>query len=214
MTLAQALLLFASLAFAVVMLRRNVARALVCLMPSRVAVEIDAPADAVKVPAALASIETQLRSLGFARLGSHHERRWGQPPPRIDFAQPTQGVFASAWLDEAMQPRVDLLTPAGDDGFVVTSSYRRGGREEPGRYFAGGLEQASIERVYRAHLRRVPLVGAVRGSFDQPALIAALQQWYRTVGARELRRQNVPALVWAAFSVGLVAAAAAALLRG
>jgi hypothetical protein len=179
------------------LLRRNLWRAVVYLSPRTVKVEEDAPADAkLKRPDALALPAAELEALGLKFIGTHlEEPRLKSPVLCFDFASPTAHTFASLFLDDDQQPRVELLTPLEKGGFVRTANYRRSAFEGPG-YFSGYLENIPLERILVAHQRRVAALGPPREGWDVAARVAAGKAWYSSYGAqRELRQLHQQGLV-------------------
>ena len=199
--------MLAGLLLAVMLLRLNFWRAILFLFPARVRVEPDAPADQMKLPEELAPAAEQLQALGFLPLGSHEEK----PPLRgatlsYDYAHPGERVFATLHLGSDGTPRLYFLTPLAPEGFVITAGYRRPALDIPGRYRSGGLEEASPERVFRAHLRRLEGLSPT-GNFTWEGRVEAGRSWYRGLGQKELRRQNLPGLLWTVAALAIVASA-------
>ena len=100
-----------------------------------------------------------------------------------------------------------FLTPTVGSGFVITGNHHRPARELKGRYLSGALESLSAARVFTAHLRRVPEIGAPAGDYTQEARLAAAGAWFAGPGAVEVRQQNALGLLWTVGTVGMVAAA-------
>jgi hypothetical protein len=197
----------AGLALATTLLALNLWRAALYLFPSRVRVEPEAPADQMNLPSELAPAEEQLRALGFHALGNHEEK----PPLKratlsYDYAHPGERVFATLHLGSDGTPRLYFLTPLEPEGFVVTADYRRPALDIPGRYRSGGLEEAPPERVFRAHLRRLEGLTPT-GDFTWEGRVEAGRSWYRGLGQREIRRQNLPGLLWTVAALAIVASA-------
>jgi hypothetical protein len=199
--------MLAGLTLAVMLLRLNFWRAILFLFPARVRVEPDAPADQMKLPEELAPAAEQLQALGFLPLGSHEEK----PPLRgatlsYDYAHPGERVFATLHLGSDGTPRLYFLTPLAPEGFVITAGYRRPALDIPGRYRSGGLEEASPERVFRAHLRRLEGLSPT-GNFTWEGRVEAGRSWYRGLGQKEIRKQNLPGLLWTVAALAIVASA-------
>lgn len=213
MSPAQAVVLLAALAVAAYLLRRYLPDALKCVWPSSLRLEVDAPRDAVKVPLRLHPLHDELTALGFELVGSFVERPWlGPQRPCLAYAAPTHGVFAATFVASDLRPRLDLFSFVGEGGVALTSSYRRPAREDPGRYLAGGMENTTVERVLNAHVRRSHALGVSLGPYELEPFVERLNDWLRGSGGKDLRAQNAPALLWSAFSLGMVAAAFFALL--
>lgn len=191
------------------LLRKNLWRAGVWLFPTSVKVEDDAPATAnLKLPATLDKHAQELQRLGFKFIGTHVEQpRLASAVTSYDYALAEGHAFASLFLSEDDEPRVELLTPLEGGGFVRTANYRRTALEEKG-YFSGYLENIPLERVLHAHQRTVTHLGTPISTWDTDARLKAARAWYQSPAAqRELRRQHQTGLVWtfgAAVSVGLV----------
>jgi hypothetical protein len=199
--------MLAGLGLAVMLFVLNLWRAVLFLFPAHVRVEPDAPADQMNLPTGLAPAEEQLRALGFHPLGSHEEK----PPLRratlsYDYAHPGERVFATLHLGSDGSPRLYFLTPLEPEGFVVTAGYRRPALDIPGRYRSGGLEEASPERIFRAHLRRLEGLTPT-GDFTWEGRVEAGRSWYRGLGQMEIRRQNLPGLLWTVAALAIVASA-------
>jgi hypothetical protein len=197
----------AGLGLAVSLLVLNLWRAALFLFPSRVRVEPDAPADQMKLPTELAPAAEQLRASGFIPLGSHEEK----PPLRratlsYDYAHPGERVFATLHLGPDGAPRLYFLTPLAPEGFVITAGYRRPALEIPGLYRSGGLEEAPPERLFRAHLKRLEGLSPT-GDFTWEGRVEAGRSWYRGLGQKEIRRQNLPGLLWTVAALAIVASA-------
>ncbi len=180
------------------LLRRNLWRAIVWLMPSTVRVEDDAPADAkVKLPLPLDKHAAELARLGFRFIGTHLEQpRLGAAVLSFDYASNEAHAYASLTLGEDEEPRVELLTPLAGGGFVRTASYRRSALEEKG-YFSGYLENVPLERLVQAHQRTAAGTGTPVDTYDTAARLAAAKAWYQyPAAARELRQQHQSGLMW------------------
>jgi hypothetical protein len=199
--------MLAGLMLAVMLLRLNFWRAILFLFPARVRVEPDAPAEQMNLPSELAPAAEQLQALGFVPLGSHEEK----PPLRratlsYDYAHPGERVFATLHQGPDGTPRLYFLTPLAPEGFVITAGYRRPALDIPGRYRSGGLEEASPERVFRAHLRRLEGLSPT-GTFTWEGRVEAGHSWYRGLGQKEIRKQNLPGLLWTVAALAIVASA-------
>lgn len=198
----------AGLVLAGVLLALNFWRALLFLLPHTVRVEPEAPADQMDLPDALAPLAAQLQALGFTPLGSHEEKPLLQKATRsYDWAHLGERVFATLHLGNGEGPRLYLLTPLASGGFVVTASYRRPALDLPG-YRSGSLEDASPERLLRAHVRRLDgWEPAGPEAFSWEGRVQAGRAWYQGLGRKEIRRQNLQGLLWTAIALAIVASA-------
>jgi hypothetical protein len=194
------------LALAVMLLKLNLWRAVLYLAPASVRVDTDAPADQMDLPPELAPLAGQLKALGFTALGSHEEKPRLHPATRsYDFARPAERVFATLHLGQDDTPRLYFLTPLAPEGFVITAGYKRPALELPG-YRSGGLEEASPERLYRAHLKRLEGLTPA-GAFTWEGRVDAGRSWYRGLGQKEIRKQNLPGLLWTVAALAILASA-------
>ena len=195
------------LVVAALVLRWNLWRAVLCLRPEAMRVEADAPADQAKPPTALASREAELLALGFVRLGSHTERPpLGAAQLSFDYVHPAERTFATLYGNARGQPRLYFFTPTANGGFVITADHRRPAREEPGRYLSGAMDDVNSDRVFKAHLRRLPEVGPPADALTHDARLAAGRAWYQGAGRHEVRQQNALGLLWTLGSLGMVGA--------
>jgi len=206
--LAQLGIVVTGLVFAVVLLALNFWRAILFLFPHSVRVEPEAPADQMDLPLELAETATQLAHLGFVPLGSHEERPRLQRATRsYDWAHPGERVFATAYQAADGSPRLYFLTPLAPEGFIITAGYRRPALDLPGGvYRSGSLEDAPPERLLRAHLRRMEGVTPA-GDFSWEGRVEAGRSWYRGLGRKEIRRQNLQGLLWTVMALAIVASA-------
>lgn len=196
----------AGLVLALVLLRLNFWRAVLFLAPTSVRVEAEAPADQMDLPAELAPLAEQLRALGFTALGSHEEKpRFHAASRSYDFARSAERVFATLHLGRDDTPRLYFLTPLAPEGFVITAGYKRPALDLPG-YRSGGLEDATPERLYRAHLRRLEGL-TPGGDFTWEGRVEAGRSWYRGLGQKEIRKQNLAGLLWTVAALAIVASA-------
>ncbi|MCY1047147.1 hypothetical protein OV208_37945 [Corallococcus sp. bb12-1] len=197
-----------SLVLAGVLLSLNFWRALLFLFPGKVGIEPEAPADQMDLPEELAPLAGQLQTLGFTPLGSHEEKPLLQKATRsYDWAHTGERVFATLHLGREDRPRLYLLTPLASGGFVVTASYRRPALDLPD-YRSGCLEDASPERLLRAHVRRLDgLALSEPGAFTWEGRVQAGRAWYQGLGRKEIRRQNLQGLLWTAIALAIVAGA-------
>lgn len=192
---------------ALVLLRFQAWRALVCLRPQAVRVELETPADVTEVPPELEDAWAELKKLGFVLLGTHSEK----PPLSaarlfLDGRHPEHPVIASLTSNRDEQDELVFFTQS-ERGFVITANYRRLSTEVPGEYLAGGLEGASPERLLKAHLRRVPEIGTAKVLATLEDRVAAAREWYSRSGKPELRQQHAVGLLWTLGALGMVAAA-------
>jgi hypothetical protein len=197
----------AGLGLAVTLLVMNFWRALLFLFPAQVRVEPDAPGDQMELPDELTFVAEQLRAIGFIPLGSHEEKPLlRRASLSYDYANPAERVFATLHVGPYDTPRLYFLTPLAPEGFVITASYRRPALDIPGRYRSGGLEIVSAERLFRAHLKRLEGLSPT-GQFTWEGRVEAGRSWYRGLGQKELRRQNLPGLLWTVAALAIVASA-------
>ncbi|MFL5345989.1 MAG: hypothetical protein ACJ8AT_14455 [Hyalangium sp.] len=195
------------LGLAVTLLVLNYWRALLYLFPARVRVEPDAPGDRMDLPSELEPTAGQLQALGFLPLGSHEEKPlFRRASFSYDYAHPGERVFATLHLGPNGTPRLYFLTPLAPEGFVITAGYKRPALDIPGRYRSGGLEDVPPERLFRAHLKRLEGVTPT-GDFTWEGRVEAGRSWYRGLGQKELRRQNLPGLLWTVAALAIVASA-------
>lgn len=192
---------------ALVVLRFQAWRAALFLSPQSVRVEAETPADVTTVPGELEDTWGELQKLGFVLLGVHSEKHLLAPAVQfLDGMHPTEPVVVSLSLGPDDEERVEFLTQS-ERGFVLTANYRRIAREVPGAYLSGGLEGASPERVLKAHLRRVPEIGAPKPLHTLDARVDAARAWYSRSGKPELRQQHAVALLWTLGALGMLGAA-------
>ena len=191
-----------------VVMRGNLWRAWLCLSPTSMNIEADAPAGQVKLPAALEKLDAELIELGFVSLGSHLEHpRFGPQMFSFDYAHPTEKCFGTIFLGTNGAAKLYFLTPTEGGGFVVTANHRRAAREIKGRYLSGTLEGLAAARLFTAHVRRVAEVGTPEVELTQAGRIAAAKAWFAGPGNVEVRQQNALGLLWTVGTVGMVAAA-------
>jgi hypothetical protein len=201
------LILLGALGLVLVILYKNLWRAVLCIAPASLALESEDPPDRMQVPAELAPLARELSRLGFSSIGSRREKpRLARATIFYDFAKAQDKVFATLFLSTSGTPRLYYLTVTPNNGFVITADYRRPSREIPGVYLAGALEDFPPERIYRAHLRRIEPIGAV-GEYTQEGRLKAAKAWSSGPGRSEIRQQNLHGLVWTAGTLGILAAA-------
>lgn len=197
----------AALAAALVLLKLQAWRAVLCVAPQLVRVEADTPADVTEVPPELEDAWAELKKLGFVLLGAHTEKaplapvRW-----YLDGKHASEPVLASLSVGRDEQDHLYLFTQS-ERGFVITANYKRPSLEVPGAYLAGGLEGVSPERLFKAHLRRVPEIGAVKRLDTLEDRVNAAREWFARSGKPELRQQHAVGLLWTLGALGMVAAA-------
>jgi len=159
------------------------------------------------VPPELEDGLAELKKLGFTLLGAHSEKTPLAPARQfLDAVLPGEPVVASLTLGPDEHEQLVFFTQS-ERGFVITANYRRLSYEVPGTYLAGGLDGASPERVLKAHLRRVPEIGAPRPLTTIEDRVAAARDWYSRSGKPELRQQHAVGLLWTLGAVGMVCAA-------
>jgi hypothetical protein len=203
--LAELLFVLVALGMAVKLLLLNFWRAVLFLSPGSVRVLPGAPAGQMQLPPELAPLAGQLQALGFVPLGSHVEKpRFQKGTASYDFAHPGEHTFATLHFSPQGEPRFYLLTPLAPEGFVLTAGYRRPGFEVPGRYRSGGVPGASPERLFQAH--RLRLQGFKPSEdFTWEERLRSGQAWYRGLGQKEIRRQNVQGVLWTVVALAIVA---------
>jgi hypothetical protein len=189
------------------LLHRNLWRAVLVLWPTSLVTDADAPADQVRLPEPLGPLAADLERLGFVLLGSRTERpKLTRPTLTYDYAHRAEKVFATLYEGRGGRPRLYLTTPLAASGFVITANRRRAARQVPGHYLSGGLEDASAERLYHAHLRRLEGLTA-QGEFTLEGRVAAARAWQAGPGRGEIRLHNVQGLLWTLGTLGMLAAA-------
>jgi hypothetical protein len=191
-----------------IVMRGNLWRAWLCLKPTSILIEADAPAGQIKLPEPLEKTDAELRALGFASIGSHVEQpKFGPEMVSYDYVHAEHRCFATLYVSTNGGAKLYFLTPTQGGGFVITANHPRPAREIKGRYLSGSLESLPAARVITAHQRRVSEVGAPEGEFNQAGRIAAAKAWFAGPGNVEVRQQNALGLLWTVGTVGMVAAA-------
>ncbi len=176
-------------------------RAIAFLKPASVRVDIDTPGP-TQVPGLLEPLDTAMKALGFTMLGSHLEHpRLGRALLCYDYVNREKKTFASLYGAGLFH----FVTVTANDGCVLTANYRRPGANEPGRYLAGGIQGASAERLFKAHLRRLEEMPGIETDFSLDGRVAQTRAWFERVGVTELRRQNAVGLLWSAGALMLAA---------
>ncbi len=209
----------------VVLVWANLWRTLIFVTPSATTLEIEDGSPDAPVPGWLEETHTTLRGLGFAPVGSWLElRRLGPSRTSWGYVNEAQRVFAivsdSPLVRVNRTPltppeprlerdgpaaRVTFVTVSAASGFLLSSNFRRPGATIPHRHLCAGLPNASAERLFRAHLRRVPELGEPAGTFTLDGLLQHLRRWHATVGRAEQRRLHGVGLLWTLGGLGMVA---------
>lgn len=202
----------------------NLWRALLFLTPRAVAVDVEDGTPDAPVPGWLEPTAELLRGLGFVSLGTFTERfRLGPTRTSWAFVHPEHRTWALV-ADSPLvrrgvsplvppEPRIDREGPAArvtffttsGSAFLLSSNFRRPGADVAGRHLAGGLPGAMADRLFRAHLRRIPEIGAGRAGASLDELLALVRDWHHGVGRAELRRQHAVGLLWTVGGLGMVA---------
>jgi hypothetical protein len=203
--LAELLLVLVVLGMAVKLLLLNFWRAVLFFSPGGVQLQPGEPAERMQLPPPLAPLAGQLQALGFVPLGSHVEKpRFQKGEASYDFAHAGERAFATLHFSPRGEPRVYLLTPLAPEGFVLTADYARPGFEVPGRYRSGGLPGVPPERLLQAHRQRLQGLHPSE-EFTWEARLRSGQAWYRGLGQREIRRQNLQGVLWTVVALAIVA---------
>ncbi|HYO66680.1 MAG TPA: hypothetical protein VEU33_11405, partial [Archangium sp.] len=121
-----------------------------------------------------------------------------------DFAHPGERTFATLHFSPRGEPRLYLLTPLAPEGFVLTAGYQRPTFEVPGRYRSRGFQEASAERLLQFHRVRLQGLRATE-DFTWEERLRSGQAWYRGLGQREIRRQNLQGVLWTVVALAIVA---------
>ena len=203
----------------------NLWRTLIFVTPSATTLEIEDGSPDAPVPGWLEETHTTLRGLGFAPVGSWLElRRLGPARTSWGYVNEAQRVFAIVADSPLVRVRRTPLTPpeprlerdgpaarvtfvtvSAASGFLLSSNFRRPGATIPHRHLCAGLPNASAERLFRAHLRRVEELGVPAGTFTLEGLLTHLRDWNASVGRAELQRQHAVGLLWTLGGLGMVA---------
>lgn len=203
----------------------NLWRALIFVTPSSITLEIDDGSPDAPVPGWLEETHTVLRGLGFAPVGSWLElRRVGPTRTSWGYVNEAQRTFATVSDSPLVRVRRSLLTPpeprlerdgpaarvtfvtvSAASGFLLSSNFRRPGATIPHRHLCAGLPNATADRLFRAHLRRVEELGVAAGTFSLEGLLSHLRDWHASVGRAELQRQHAVGLLWTLGGLGMVA---------
>lgn len=195
-----------ALGLAVGVLRFQLWRALAFVFPRKLEVEPDAPADQMAPPQSLQPRIDALVRCGFVPLGRHTERRpLGPLALTYDFAAPGEQTYAMLVCSPGGESGLTFLSPLAENGFVVTSDYRRPARSIPGRYEAGGVDGGEPARVYRAHRKRMErMVGTQQFEAALEGCVAAVVRCNALWGSAEVRQRHLFALLWTLGSLGMV----------
>ncbi len=186
-------------------------RAILFVEPDTLRIEADSPPlkwngeDWGLVPEPLRKASQELLGLGFIPLGTHIERAiLGPTRTCFDYVHHESSSHATLFEGAGGQPHAYLLTALANGGFVHSASYRRPAREVAGLYLSGYLEEASVERVVRAHWRRLDgLEPTLSPTLE--GRVAAQQAWYARFGRPEVRQRHARGLLWSVGSLGMVA---------
>src|SRR5688572_32962783 len=93
-----------------VVMRGNLWRAWLCLKPTSIAIEADAPPGQVKLPELLEKPDVELRALGLVSIGSHLEQpRFGNEMFSYDYAHPIDGCFATLYVSTNGEAKLYFL---------------------------------------------------------------------------------------------------------
>ena len=194
----------------IVALRFTLWRAILFVRPDSLRIEADEPPrkwDGKEwglLPLALRGAAAELQSLGFVPLGTHVEKPLlGPGRTCFDFVSAEHKAHATLFEGPDGEPRVNLLSTLEGGGYVVSAGYRRPAMEIPGRYLSGYIENASAERVARAHLRRAEGLPAVLDETLE-GRVEAQRAWYVGWGKSEVRQRNARGLLWTLGTLGMV----------
>lgn len=192
------------------LLWRLAPQAVLCVWPSGMRLDIDTPAHATEVPGVMEELDGQLKSLGFSVAGIHREKSPLAPERYVlDWTHETLPVCAFAPLggdDVTLLSRSPSLC-------VVTSNFARPSFERHD-YLSGGLDGVSMERLLKAHLRRLPVSGEAQSFVSLETCVSAIADWYQGAGRSELRRRHALALLWSVGALGMVGVLTLRLLSG
>ncbi len=208
------------------MLRLNLWRAWLTLNPASMRLVVEDPGPVSQLPHSLEATHDALLALGFVSLGTHLEHpRFGLATLMYDYAHAHDGVFASLFEaprwgvrwgrglayvprseSEGPAARLVLTSPMANGGFVVSANARRPGANVPGRYLSGAIEGVSADRLFKAHLRRLPQLGAPQAEWTIDGRLHAAKTWHCEVGKTELRQQHAVGLLWTLGALGMVGA--------
>ena len=197
-----------ALGLAGLVLYLNLWRAVLCVRPSSLVIDVEAPPDKMEVPAELEGLAKELLECGFVPMGSHYEKpRLTHETYSYDYAHVAGKVFATVYLSRKDEPRLYFLTQAESGAFAITANHRRPARELPGQYLSGWIEDRTVARVFKAHQRWAATLGPAGGRFDQAGRLEAAKRWFEGPGKAEVRAQNLHGLLWSVGTLGMVGAA-------
>ncbi len=193
-----------ALAVAIWLFFRNLPGALLCIWPGFMRAretDDDGSLDAESEPA-MARVDHGLRDLGFTKVGAIQV----SPPFSRGWAElcyAAQDLMTFADIDaRGGALHVTLFTPFASGQAVITSDFRRHGRETQ-RLLLGGLPQSDVPALWAAHKRRVARLseGATPWQdFTISGRVAADERYYTGAGKTELRARS-----WAPLTVAVVA---------
>lgn len=202
----------------------NFWRAVLFATPGATTLEIDDGTPDAPVPSWLEQTHELLKGLGFAPVGTWVElRRFGPTRTCWGYVNPAQHTFAVVadsplvrvappWVPpeprlerEGPAARVTFVTVSASGGFLLSSNFRRPGDSIPSKHLCAGLPGATADRLFRAHVRRVPELGDSAGTFTLEGLLSHLREWNASVGRSELKRQHAVGLLWTLGGLGMVA---------
>lgn len=214
-----------------VLLWANGWRALICWRPGSARFEVEDGTPDVPIPGWLEPTHEALRALEFVPVGSFIEaRRFGPTRTAWAYVHPKERTFAVV-ADSPLVRHHGLLTPpeprieregpsarvtyVSTDGthHLLSSNFRRPGTSTPGQQCAG-LPGAAVDRLFRAHQRRIAELGQPTSNLTLEALLLILGRWRDGPGAPELRRQHAVGLLWTLGGLGMVIASVVGLIRG
>lgn len=179
-------------------------RAVLFMWPQSLQLETDEPAEGVRLPDTLAAAQNELLQLGFERLGSHVEKAWLMPSRTFfDYVHRAEGLYASL-VEGVSSSKVSFWSENATGALVVTGNYPRLALEIPRQYLSGALEEASVSRVFRAHLALMKTQQARSEEMTQEARLALAQRWLKGPGRRELRWKHVRGWLWSLASLGML----------
>jgi len=193
-----------ALAVAIWLFFKNLPGALLCVWPGWMRAretDDDGSLDPETEPA-MARVDQELRELGFSRVGAIQV----SPPLSRGWAElcyAAKDLLTFADIDaRGGALHVTLFTPFSSGQAVVTSDFRRPGRETP-RLLLGGLPQSDVPALWAAHRRRIARLGPDATpwqDFTISGRVAADESFYSGAGSSELRARS-----WASLAVAAVA---------
>ena len=139
---------------------------------------------------AMARVDSDLRELGFTKVGAIQV----SPPLSLGWAElcyAAKDLFTFADIDaRGGALHVTLFTPFASGEAVVTSDFRRPGRETP-RLLLGGLPQSDLPALWAAHRRRMGRLSPEAtpwSDFTIGGRVAADESFYRGGGEDRIAR--------------------------